>query len=118
MDALVAERVLGLSLEHLPVVYEEGNTEDGKDGWSGFVCPRCRRPADMLDEPCVKRYSTDIAAAWKVVEKINRMWAITRLPSENIYQAAFIDRAPLLEVAAETAPLAICRAALLAVMEP
>src|SRR4030042_6402550 len=70
LDALIAEKVMGLNLKHLPAVYEERYTSDGKDGWSGFVCPRCRYPQDMLDGPCCQQYSTNIFAAWEVVEKM------------------------------------------------
>lgn len=131
MDALIAELVMGLSVEHLPVRYEEGNTEDGADGWSGFVCPRCRRPQDMLDEPCAKNYSTDITAAWQVVELLSNdgyapnlvnddggKWYLSFDGTQNLdpvtFVTAFTDTP---ELWCESAPLAICRAALLADVE-
>lgn len=119
LDALIAIKLLGLSVEHLPVVYEEGYTEDGTDGWSGFVCPRCRRPEDMLDEPCAKNYSTDISAAWKVVDKLNRDGWYVSVFTGHKFECALSHPNPKRGnyCKGETAPLAICRAALLAVTD-
>lgn len=132
LDTLIAERVLGLSLQHLLPVYEEGSTEDGLDGWSGFVCPRCRRPKDMLDEPCAKYYSTDIRAAWDVVEHFTgkecdsqdffiECWgdgewfvAFHPLGYSSREPKAWCDGK---KTKKPSAPLAICRAALLAVID-
>jgi len=116
MDALIAENVTRMSTEHLPVVYEEGNTSDGKDGWCGFVCPMCRRPSDMLDEPCTQPYSTDISAAWEVVEKIRFMvgQGFDLCTSVGGWMANFGGG---VIGYGETPSLAICRAAMLAVME-
>lgn len=133
LDALVAEKVMGLSLEHLPTVYEKGNTEDGQDGWSGFVCPKCRRSQDMLDEPCAKAYSTNIAAAWEVFKFLSANSIETVVRKENVESVSIgydsegwscsiwwfkdIQSAHAVEgIYAETPELAICRAALLALM--
>jgi hypothetical protein len=67
-------------------------------------------------------YSTDIAAAWEVVEKANVsciQQAIGDTPDELLWFACCGDASTACdtEAFAETAPLAICRAALLAVME-
>ena len=58
--------------------------------------------------------STDIAAAWEVVEKMDEvMWTLTWLTDSRVWQARFIDILPMPEAEAPTTPLAICRAALL-----
>lgn len=66
--------------------------------------------------------SVDIAAAWEVVERLKELGVyLTICTLENDYQCE-LDRLKTYELAcdsviSETAPLAICRAALLAVME-
>ena len=132
MDALIAEKILGMSLEHLPVLWEEGNTSDGKDGWSGFVCPRCRLPRDLLDRPCCKQYSTDIRAAWDVVQKIvgeknDEHDLFIECWSDGEWFVAFhpmgySSRTPRAscdgkKTGQPSAPLAICRAALIYALE-
>jgi hypothetical protein len=77
-------------------------------------------------------YSIDIAAAWKVVEKVTDVdsetnkFRIDKLEWAGPWQAMFVDEyynitngkeGKCFDVIADTAPLAICRAALLAVME-
>jgi hypothetical protein len=64
-------------------------------------------------------YSTDIAAAWQVVERMHyNHWKLTLeyVPSKEWWYAAF-DMIGRVGGSTGTAPLAICRAALLAVME-
>ena len=132
MDELVQRLVMKISTTHLSVAYEEGHTEDGEDGWSGFVCPRCRRPEDMLDEPCTKHYSASIAAAWEVVEhftgeQCDRQDFFIECWSDEEWFVAFnpmgySNRSPKAscdgrKTGSPSAPLAICRAALLAVLE-
>lgn len=74
--------------------------------WPGWEIDACRLPA----------YSTDIAAAWKVVEKLKqpgrpfRMW--TSL-NDEFYEATF--NGGLTTSTRMTAPMAICCAALQAV---
>ncbi len=134
MDMLIARQVMEIAdLSHLPIVYEEGNTADGKDGWSGFVCPRCRCPADMLSQDaCCQGYSTDISAAWLVVETMigsgsvrdcfiehwsDREWFVASHP------ASYSSRQPTAHCDGKTTgvlsvPLAICRWALKVKGEP
>jgi hypothetical protein len=120
MDALVAEKVMEQTdFSHPGFFWGEGTTEDGKDGWDGFQCPRCN--ADSEDGgKCCKHYSTSIAAAWEVVEKINKehdvQIAIGKDEKENRVEVLLWGSDSGC-VYAPTAPLAICRAALLAVME-
>lgn len=98
-DRLVAERVMGIG-------WQGGNPIDGYDGrW-----------------PWPPPYSTDVAAAWSVVEKL----------TDNqdgycfdLYRGTFPDQPPewvcatlrgrgMVVACGQTAPLAVCRAALLA----
>jgi hypothetical protein len=67
----------------------------------------------------IPHYSTDIAAAWEVVEKMRiNDWEFY-LEWENQPWALFENDKCMLDKCAEaiTVPLAICRAALLAVLE-
>lgn len=98
MDALVAEKVMGWANIRGAVV--EQNTNIVRD---------------------VPSYSTDIAAAWDVVEKINTKKCFIELKSTfptwfaGIFKG-FGHNYEIIECANEkTAPLAICRAALKAV---
>jgi hypothetical protein len=86
---------------------------------------------DLVAPPGVyPEYSTDIAAAWEVVEKISeqknaQVYICTNFSSEfgdtfyvEIYKNWDGEQEQILTSAtAETAPLAICRGALLAVIE-
>jgi hypothetical protein len=148
MDALVAEKVMGWK-----------DVIMGRDDYGGEPVPREYNPRpEYQDEYVIFKhvlnYSTDIAAAWQVVEKVDLMiipiavyssaaawdepkilpiktwWAALRtfsdpsifLPIEEYDKewkgwVNLIDQSITLDMVAETAPLAICRAALLAVME-
>ena len=102
LDALVAEKVMGLPCLDIP-------PSDGRD------CPRCGCPS----------YSIDIAAAWEVVEKMEACpyphgaeIGSAYVDGLDGYIVAFGRGGPEpIDVAefAVTAPLAICRAALKAV---
>ena len=101
LDCLVARRVMGWT-----DIYENGYTADYR-GWE---------PARGYED--VPHYSSDIAAAWQVIEKlkdsgwdihlrINRHGRGVELYGDNY-------KRPEVDVIAETSPLAICRAALIA----
>ena len=135
LDALVAEKVMGLK----PGVdfgawpeHEWKRDEDGTvdvfgfdaDTHNGPVCVRCgygycHHCQKEPSAPCEKRprrYSTDIAAAWGVVERLAALgnhvavesW---RDSSDARWQVVVYDK----HAYAPTAPLAICLAALKAV---
>lgn len=134
IDALVAERIMGL----VPQVdfgqwdeHEWRCNEDGEIDMFGFefdhhngpICVRCgyfycEDCQDGPAEPCVKappRYSSDIAAAWQVVEKMRERatyMAVERHP--NYWRAVVYDGNWYFELSehADAAPLAICLAAL------
>jgi hypothetical protein len=67
--------------------------------------------ADLFWMIC-PRYSADIAAAWKVVEKM-KWFCLQR--SHGYWVCEYDDGKYIKTVDADTAPLAICRASLLAV---
>jgi hypothetical protein len=111
MDALVAEKVM----------------EFGVMRWINHPTydPKIITPVEME----LPHYSTDISAAWQVLEQLRDpsesepdFWSITDAGIEqgwiveNIW-AHHDGDIPNFAVQAETAPLAICRAALLAVLE-
>lgn len=105
MDALIAEKIMGYTLSELSLPaypkYKLFGIESGE--FSGYVKE-------------VPHYSTDIAAAWKVVEKMgNYLFACGRT-DDGIWEAYFFPVnsgiGKLSEAHGDTAPSAICRAAL------
>lgn len=115
MDALIGEKVMGLCAHDWKLVPHEDD-----DGVCR-ICQKCHLEFWGLCPPLYGchygSYSTDISAAWEVVEKL-RMFVLpfgkTDWCSTNIrnYRGAFENIA-----VADTAPLAICRAALLATLK-
>ena len=121
LDALVAEKVMGWTM---------GDYEPGL-----YYTTRPGGPVAVISPTWTPRMpfhrflpSTDIAAAWEVVERLYDLRWIIGLGSLaqnprgwrcelcNMWEDDF-ERAPSdIEANADTAPLAICRAALLAVM--
>lgn len=109
MDALVAEKVMGHKVG-FPFTDspDEGWVKDPNSMVGGY---KCRLP----------RYSTDIAAAWEVVEKMKSTWGEFILK----YGECLVRDRWGLHLAwcspvcgyGETAPLAICRAAIKNCME-
>lgn len=141
MDALVAEKVMGLKRHSIIKAQIGGFCKPGCDGSSeddeysgcscnekgdGWKCKWCdslwhskpTREASM-DNFCrfFRSYSTDIAAAWEVVEKIGGMLNLTSNPynGSGEWRASFNSPNPNPPGYALTAQLAICRAALKAV---
>lgn len=103
MDTLVAKRVFGLDV----VASSNGFYFENNGKFPGR--------APLLELP---RYSTNIAAAWKVVENLTSDYEIT-ITRATGYKVGCLFIVGASEdwifSEAETAPLAICRAALLAV---
>lgn len=100
LDILIAEKVFG-------VKYEEPKLNQFKPMPNPNSCPR---------------YSTDIAAAWEVVEKLNLLSKFSLERFEDRYRiveyAGGYDNNFTFISEAETAPHAICLAALKAVGHP
>lgn len=125
MDALVAEKVMGWKL--VPYTAYCGGTPEQATataiahGWyiwengSGDEIP-----GQMEDN----QFSTDIAAAWQVVDKIREqqgnvftLWSGARTGPFSWRCQVLVDVC-LYDASGETAPMAICRAALLVVKDP
>lgn len=99
LDARVAEKVMGWKPE----------TFEGQPWWRDAEgCPwaSCEVP----------RYSTSIAAAWQVVEKLGGYALMERMSTSGLWLVAFGTSGARTnsESYGETAPLAICLAALAA----
>lgn len=125
LDALVAEKVMGCKIDRSYV--------EGWPNWIGGPRYRCgcgnyahACGDDDIAEPLLNFYSTDIAAAWEVVERIKHLkdpdpmevW-IYETRSKGVTCEVYWDLGSRLagrgQVTAATAPLAICLAALQAV---
>jgi hypothetical protein len=111
LDTLVAEKVMGLTAdkEHCPYC--------GAEMWIGALRSRCSSCSEWR-YGWYKNYSDDISAAWEVVEKIREYIECIWPNDRGLWSLLSYERLEegLTTVSAETAPLAICRAALLAVM--
>jgi len=109
MDALVAERVMGWQLSEYRIVRPDG---------SSFDAPI----REMWDDPLYSRYSlppysTDIAAAWQVVEHMRTIeFDIDLLLMPDSQDRCCLEHSARIEskvcAYAPDMPLAICRAAL------
>jgi len=120
LDALVAERVMGLNIKLKGCVEGEAIDQCLFDWDPDVPCPCSYMEKHKTNigcehyQPVFKRYSTDISAAWEVV---NRLYPImiyhySTIGDETGYRVTIEG----VVVTAETAPEAICKAAL-AVME-
>jgi hypothetical protein len=130
MDALVAEKVMGCKVSHLPF---PGGQERVSCGCRNGEHPGPHDNTDPVWDDILAYYSTDIAAAWKVVEKLRgelswadgfqlsqsalgQEWQNFPEAPQNGYAATFTNGYENeASATAETAPLTICRAALKAV---
>lgn len=68
----------------------------------------------------VKNYTGDISAAWQVVEKIGEFTLhhhVHHPDADNLWYATTVVNNAIAYASAETAPLAICRAALIAMLQ-
>lgn len=111
LDALIAEKVMGWF-----DYYPHFSTEHHFSGWFAEV-PKDKLGICMADEDWSP--STDIAAAWEVVEKVDadldaRCVDVWRDANHWNFSIHYDKRVSI--ASADTAPLAICRAALLAVL--
>ena len=101
LDALVAEKAFGTT-----VVWVRGNVfrEDKTALYPDLVCNM------------VHQFSTDIASAWRIVNAVGDSFYHVKRLRDGGYEAAFVcgigSDASVSVSLADTAPLAICRAAL------
>ncbi len=114
MDVLVAKKVFGWKL-----VKNKG--EAGGSFWTGHG-----GVFGDMHKSQTPEYSTDIFASWEVIQKMHEMkyrYALRgHFRGSDLHIAEFDDQDwadsnPLYNAIADTTPLAICRAALLAVMK-
>jgi len=116
MDKWIAIHIM--KLDDIPL-YGAPCPYCGSEMWHGKERSRCSSCNEWRYSP-YKQYSDDIAAAWEVVEKLKLHIGPTSNEKQESWYASnrhnFNDP-DLIIVIADTAPLAICRAALLAVME-
>lgn len=106
LDALVAEKVMGLDLECIPeeCPYCGGYVCQNRDkGWCGNCCV-------YLQEP--KPYSTDISAAFEALGVLPT-WTIEKTPKGK-YVCMIKDKEVVVQISSEL-PMAITQAALRAV---
>ena len=100
LDALVAEKVMGLFLHR-------------------YVSEDIEPVVLNRDESKVPPYSTSLAAAWQVVEHFTNCPAGFGLRKMSAWEALIVfPGGAECSARADTAPLAICRAALKAVSAP
>ncbi len=114
LDALVAEKVFGKKVhwrnDKWPFIKRPSTNWEFLGSILGCLPPEC--------PPRLPRFSEDIAAAWEVVEKLLQMGMPVDLSSseKGVHKAKVWTNSTILTVPwQETAPLAICRAALKAV---
>ena len=101
LDALVAERVMGLDVKI---------TDWKSDRYGRYKVKHYRVGNSFLPE-----YSTDISAAWTVIEKmINLDYGIHMGLNKGNFEIAIypLGDSDWIYISAPTAPLAICKAAL------
>lgn len=102
LDALIAEKVMGLTLKPMPLSQADGSVKEELTFWDG---PRLLR---------LPPYSTRIAAAWEVVEKIKANHALT-IHAESLSGGWLLHIDRDIKIGGATAPHVICLAALKAI---
>ncbi len=116
LDALVAEKIFDAAVSW--DTYAGGN-HPKSPRLSGSECPSCGYDGHW-DPDAVPDYSTDIRAAFEVVEKLRSMGHSVNIESDDGYEVSFAgcDEAGFDTIDygfADTAPHAICLAALKAI---
>jgi Phage ABA sandwich domain len=112
LDVLVAEKVMGLStrqitcIDHRGVVKDVGTVDPPQPIGDGRMGIQAHRLPD---------YSTDLCAAWAVLDKVSGDWQIWGGGVVAVVRLDDAHECRGVEVRADTLPLAICRAALMAV---
>ncbi len=112
LDALVAEKVMGFPSFAEQVVSKLST----HIRFNHEACVICGRQDDTRE--CLPKYSTEIAAAWEVVEKLREkdfLVSIRTLKSGKIRCLVFSpdsENGPGVRAISDTAPHAVCLAAL------
>jgi hypothetical protein len=122
LDTLVAEKVMGLTVYHYDKDVEENCYYMLMDT-EGFPFEPFGGEKETEEEAWLScfYYSTDISAAWEVVEKIKKdldWWIVLNSEGEKWIALFYWDKYQIAcECEAETASEAICKCALMAVMD-
>lgn len=98
LDEEIAAKVMGLSRE-------DNSKQKCRCDCRGYTCAKCQYPP---------HYSTDIAAAWTVVEKLKGFKLDLCFEHDSLWQCVFWNDG-IVEASADTAPMAICKASLASV---
>jgi len=113
MDALIAEKVMG---EKQPIYVHEFHIDPiYSEGHNWFCYPSFYEGDICKWEP--RNFSTDISAAWEVADWLRNYWGTFELIAGLSWHCWSELKDAKIWGTGNTAPLAICRAALLAVME-
>lgn len=136
LDALIAEKVMGLNQPNdFGLIDKHTWQRDEDDEYCRYVCRRCYtwseawvKESELEVGPCdvsPTHYSRSLSAAWQVVDWMkahNYVFilehALTRIDSNEgpwWCQCGGFDMSQRVSAYGQTAPLAICRAALAAV---
>lgn len=119
MDTLVAEKVMGLCAHDWKLI---SNDDDGVCR----ICQKCHLEFWGLRPPVYGAhygsYSTDISAAWEVVEKLSQTYGVEVSLYDKLASCKILKEVKndwkyelIAEQIYESTPLTICRSALLAV---
>jgi hypothetical protein len=111
LDELIAEKIMGLK----PCTFRMTGQISMSTIWN---CEHndCRNCYPKNQDAPMKSYSTDISSAWEVVNNMSNCLHLKQHGQDGVWVAEFCHN-PGSQVSGKTAPLAICRAALLAVSE-
>jgi hypothetical protein len=105
MDLLVAEKLMGWKWFH----YEEASYFRRNDVFDYVIIVDKLRGQTCVFNNSLPKFSTEISAAWEVIEKLG----LTDFSIEKVGDHYCVNLV-IESACAETAPLAICRAALMA----
>lgn len=114
MDKLVAERVMKWKRAHLDYVFWQPSASEENLRYCSSTMPQTLRDFALFSP---FHPSRDIADAWEVTKKIDAPVAVIQSMVKDGWSAEFYYDAEIIQATADTPSLAICRAALLAVME-
>lgn len=123
MDALVQKHIFGIKQRY--ACFADGYIPDNccENPEDCTVAERLVKEGRKYPDDCEEwrelehiLYSNDIAATWMVVEKMQDCLHLCEHGKEGTWEACFCYAGPGKEASANSAPLAICRAALLSVL--
>lgn len=119
LDCLVAEKVMGYKVSFWSLhLAEDGSKEELIPNNLGDCALQVMYKDNIWQ--CIPSYSTDISAAWEVRQRIHDTIGGTKIISvcdDFPEECQIWDGMKYISVRANTVPEAICKAALLAVMD-